>query len=71
MTEGVKQKFKIVKRFGRTIKTNDGGIQSFATELETEVEVDSGEKLIAESDKLFLQVQWLTEQDIAKAFGKV
>jgi hypothetical protein len=70
MTEGVKQKFKIIKRFGRSIKTVDGGIQSFATELETEVEVDSAEKLIAECDKLLLQCQWLTEHDISKAFGK-
>jgi hypothetical protein len=71
MTEGVKQKFKISKRYNRSIKTSDGGVVSFATELETEVEVDSGEKLVAECDKLIEQVKWLTEADIDKAFGKV
>jgi hypothetical protein len=71
MTEGVMQKFKISKRYNRSIKTSDGGVVSFATELETEVEVDSGEKLVAECDKLTQQVKWLTEKDIDEAFGKV
>lgn len=70
MTEGTMQKFKISKRYNRSIKTNDGGIISFATELETEVEVDSGTKLVAECDKLNEQVKWLTERDIDQAFGK-
>lgn len=71
MTEGVNQKFKIAKRYNRSIKSYKGDIVSFATELETEVEVDSAEKLIAENAKLFEQVKWLTEADIDKEFGKV
>lgn len=70
MTEGVPAKYKISKRYNRSIKTNDGGITSFATELETEVEVDSGSKLIIECDKLNEQVKWLVEHDIDKEFGK-
>lgn len=71
MTEGKMQKFKISKRYNRSIKTSDGGVLSFATEMETEVEVDSGEKLVAAAELLFAQVKALTEIDIDKEFGKV
>jgi hypothetical protein len=70
MTEGTPQKFKITKRFNHSIKTADGGILSFATELSTDVEVSSGEQLVAESSKLFAQAKYLTDEDINKTFGE-
>jgi len=69
MTEGVKQKFRISKRYTSSIKAADGTLHSFTSELETEVEVDSGAKLVAENDKLFQQVKWLTDRDIETVFN--
>lgn len=69
MTEGKPQQFKITKRFNRSIKTADGGILSCATELSTDVEVSSGEQLVAESEKLFAQAKYLTDVDIEKTFA--
>lgn len=62
-------KMIITKKFTDSVKLSDGTTKFFTTGLETEVDVDSAEKLIAESDKLFAQVQWLTQRDQDKVFG--
>lgn len=61
--------YTISKRFTRSIKRDDGSLDSFTTELSTTVEIGSAGDLIAESDKLFGQVKWLTENDIATVEG--
>jgi hypothetical protein len=63
------KEFKIQKRFSKSIRLSDGSIQSFATELETTVNVSSGEELLAESNKLFGQCQFLVEEDIKNTLG--
>ena len=65
--EGIPQKFKITKQYGRKVSANFQSY-SFDTVLETEVEVKSGKELTEASDRLFQQAKWLTEQDIANTF---
>ena len=62
-------KYKISKRFSDSVKATDGTLKSFTTELSVDIEADSAEALIAESDKLFAQVKWLVEHDEEKIFG--
>ena len=62
-------KYIITKKYSESIRLSDGSIQSFTSGLETEVDVDSAEKLIAENDKLFAQAQWLVKRDQEKVFG--
>jgi hypothetical protein len=63
------KEFKIKKRFSKSIRLSDGSIQSFATELDTTISVSSGEELLAESNKLFEQCRFLTEEDIKRTLG--
>jgi hypothetical protein len=52
----------ITKKYTRSINFN-----SFTTELQASVIVNSVEELIAESEKLFKQAKALTDMDIRKA----
>jgi hypothetical protein len=63
------KEFQIKKRFSKSIRLSDGSIQSFATELETTVNVSNAEEFVAESSKLFEQCRGLTEADIQKTLG--
>lgn len=62
-------KYTITKKFTDSVRMSDGTLRSFTTGLETEVDVDSADKLIAENDKLFAQVVWLVQRDEEKVFG--
>ncbi len=62
-------KYIITKKYSESIRLSDGTIRSFTSGLETEVQADTAEKLIAENDKLFAQVKWLVNRDIEKTFG--
>jgi hypothetical protein len=62
-------KYTITKKFTDSVRLSDGTLKSFTTGLETEIDVDSAEKLIAENDKLFAQVQWLVQRDQAVVFN--
>lgn len=61
--------YTISKRFTRSIKREDGSLDSFTSELTTTAEVNSADELIAENSKLFAQVKWLTDNDIASVEG--
>ena len=63
------KKYIITKKYSESLRLSDGTIRSFTSGLETEVEADTAEKLIAENDKLFAQVKWLVNRDIEKTFG--
>ena len=62
-------KYTITKKFTDSIRMSDGTLKSFTTGLETEVDVDSGDALVAEADKIFAQVVWLVQRDQEKVFG--
>lgn len=62
-------KYQIDKKYTESVKLADGTLKSFTTGLTTEVEVLSAEQLVAESDKLLAQVQWLVQRDIANTFN--
>ena len=62
---------KISKRFTDSIKLADGSLKCFTTEIEGD-EIPSGAsatEIVAASDKLFAQVQWLVARDQEKVFG--
>jgi hypothetical protein len=63
------KEFVIHKRYNRTVKLSDGSIHSFATELETTVSVANAEEFVSESNKLFEQCRFLTEEDIKNTLG--
>jgi len=60
------KEFQLTKRFTKKVSFNYNSLEC-STELTTTVKVDSGEKLLEESDKLYQQVKTLTELDIEKA----
>lgn len=61
---------KISKRFTDSVKMSDGSLKSFTTEIQSDdFTVTNAEELIAASDKLFAQVQWLVARDQEKTFG--
>ena len=61
---------KISKRFTDSVKLSDGTLKSFTTEIQSdELTLTSPEQIIAESDKLFAQVQWLVARDQSTTFG--
>jgi hypothetical protein len=62
-------KYTITKKYTDSVKLSDGTTKFFTTGLEVEIDVDSAEKLIAESDKLFAQVNWLVQRDEAAVFN--
>jgi len=64
------KEFKIQKRYNKSVKLSDGSYHSFGTELETTVNVSSGEELLAESNKLFGQCKFLVEEDIKNTLGQ-
>jgi len=70
MTEGTPQRFTITKRYSRKITQNYQSWE-FSSEMTTEVEVSSGKDLMEANDKLFQQVKYLCEEDIAKVFPPV
>jgi hypothetical protein len=62
---------KISKRYTDSVKLADGSLKCFTTEIEGD-EIPSGpsaEEIIAASDKLFAQVEWLVKRDQEKVFG--
>jgi hypothetical protein len=63
-------KYQIEKKYTESVKLNDGTLKSFTSGLVTEVDVTSAEQLVAESDKLLAQVQWLVQRDIANTFSQ-
>jgi len=62
-------KYKISKSYTTSVKLDNGSFYSFTTKLETEVEINAADQLIAEADKLFAQAKWLTERDKESTFG--
>ncbi len=62
-------KMVLTKKFTDSVKLTDGTTKFFTTGLEVEIEVDSADKLISESDKLFAQVRWLTQRDQDAVFN--
>jgi exonuclease VII small subunit len=58
--------YQITKRFTKKVSFNYNSLEC-STELTTTVKVDSGEKLLEESNKLYEQAKALTEMDIEKA----
>ena len=62
-------KYQIDKKYTESVRLPDGTLKSFTTGLTTEVDVASAEQLVAESDKLLAQVQWLVQRDIANTFN--
>ena len=61
---------KISKRYTDSVKLADGSLKCFTTEIEgDDISVTNPEELIAASDKLFAQVQWLVQRDQEKVFG--
>jgi hypothetical protein len=61
---------KISKRFTDSVKLADGSLKCFTTEIEGDDKVlDTPEKIIEESDKIFAQCKWLVERDQEKVFG--
>lgn len=63
------KEFEIYKRYTQSIKLSDGSIRSFGTELHTTINVSGVEEFIAESNKLFDQCKFLTDEDIKKTLG--
>ena len=64
-------KLKITKRYARKI-SKDWQTWEFMTEITQEdVEVNSKEELLAESDKLFSKVKGLTDVDIVSVQSEI
>jgi hypothetical protein len=61
---------KISKRYTDSVKLSDGTLKSFTTEIQSDdISVISADELIAASDKIFAQCQWLVQRDQEKVFG--